>query len=102
MNAIADICVIPINGEISLRKDVAKAHQILKETGLSLQLHGYGTNIEGDLTTILNAIKEIHEQLHSDGVSRLSTQIKLGTRIDKKTSIANKISAIDQEIKGIE
>ena len=102
MKAIADICVIPITGSISLRKEVAKAHQILKDTGLSVQLHGYGTNIEGDLETILLAIQQIHEQLHNDGVVRLSTTIKIGTRVDKDTSLNNKISAIHTELKDIE
>ncbi len=98
MNVIADICVIPINGEISLRKEVAKAHQILKNTGLPVHLHGYGTNIEGDMDTILAAIKEIHEKLHQDGTPRISTSIKLGSRTDKKSSIHSKVTAVQQEL----
>jgi len=98
MNVIADICVIPITGDISLRKEVAKAHQILKNTGLPVQLHGYGTNIEGNIDTILNAIKEIHEQLHTDGVPRISTSIKIGSRIDKESSVQAKMNAVMTEL----
>jgi uncharacterized protein (TIGR00106 family) len=99
MRVIADICVIPINGNISLRKEVAKAHQILKNTGLPVNLHGYGTNIEGEIDEILGAIKEIHEALHQDGVQRISTSIKLGSRIDKETTIDSKILSVQQEIR---
>ena len=97
MNVVADICVIPIRGEISLRNDVAKAHQILKNTGLPVQLHAYGTNIEGDIDIVLEAIKKIHLELHSNGVPRISTSIRLGSRTDKSTSIQDKIEAVQQE-----
>ena len=98
MNVIADICVIPIRGNISLRDDVTKAHQILKETGLPVQLHAYGTNIEGDIDIVLKAIKQIHRELHSDGVPRISTSIRLGSRTDKSTSIQDKITAVQKKM----
>ena len=98
MNVIADICVIPIRGKISLRDDVAKAHQILKSTGLSVHLHAYGTNVEGNIDIVLEAIKRIHQELHSDGVPRISTSIRLGSRIDKSTSIQDKITAVQKEV----
>ena len=98
MNVIADICVIPITGKVSLRKEVALAHKILKETGLPVQLHGYGTNIEGDMDTVLSAIKEIHRQLHENGIQRINTTIKLGSRIDKSQTIEDKITAVRQQL----
>ena len=98
MNVIADICVIPITGQVSLRKEVALAHQILKDTGLPVQLHGYGTNIEGDIDIVLEAIKQIHQQLHSNGIPRINTTIKLGSRTDKQQSIADKITAVQQQL----
>ena len=48
MKITADICIIPLSSSVSLRKEVAKAHRILSETGLPVQLHAWGTNIEGD------------------------------------------------------
>jgi uncharacterized protein (TIGR00106 family) len=95
MQAIADICVIPITGKISVRKEVAQAHQILKETGLPVRLHGYGTNIEGDLETILAAVKRIHEELHQAGCPRISTNLRLGSRTDKEQTVRDKIEAVE-------
>ena len=94
MNVIADISVIPLNGSISVKADVAKAYAILKNSGLNVMLHGYGTNIEGDIDAVLGAIKQIHTELHRDGVQRISTSIRLGSRIDKETSIESKISSV--------
>ncbi len=98
MNVIADICVVPLTGRVSVRKEVARAHAILKETGLRTQLHGYGTNIEGEWDAVFAALKRIHTELHADGVPRLSTTIRLGTRTDKDATIANKIAAVEAEL----
>ena len=94
MNIIAEICVIPIGHSISLRKEIAIAHQILKDTGLPIQLHSYGTNIEGDYDIIVKAIKKIHTTLHENGAVRLHTSIKIGSRIDKQQSLDGKIQAV--------
>ena len=99
MNIIAEICVIPIGHTTSLRREIAIAHQILKDTGLPIQLHSYGTNIEGDYDTIVEAIKKIHITLHEQGLARLHTSIKIGSRIDKKQSLDGKIQAIQAELK---
>jgi uncharacterized protein (TIGR00106 family) len=98
MRVIADICVVPITGRISVRKEVAQAHAILKETGLKTNLHGYGTNIEGEWDEVFAALKRIHTELHADGVPRLSTTIRLGTRTDKTAGIEAKIAAVHSEL----
>ncbi len=96
MKVIADICVVPFTGRVSVREEVAKAHGILVETGLATQLHGYGTNIEGDFDTIMAALKRIHEELHAGGAARISTTIRLGSRTDKPQSVQDKIDAVKE------
>lgn len=98
MNVIADICVVPITGNTSVRAEVAKAHAILVETGLPVLLHGYGTNIEGDYDTVFAALKKIHETLHAQGVARISTTIRLGSRIDKEQTVSDKIQAVREQL----
>ena len=94
MKIIADICVIPYTGNASVRKEVTRAHEILKATGLPVLLHGYGTNIEGEYRVIMEALEKIHEELHANGASRISTTIRLGSRVDKEQSIQDKIDAV--------
>jgi uncharacterized protein (TIGR00106 family) len=97
MHIIADICVVPITGRISVREEVKKAHQILKATGLPVNLHAYGTNIEGEYDVVFAALKQIHETLHAGGVPRISTTIRLGSRTDKKQGLGDKLAAIEGE-----
>lgn len=94
MKVVADICVTPLTGRVSVREEVALAHALLVETGCTVMLHGYGTNIEGDIDVVLGAIKRIHQELHARGVARLSTAIKLGSRIDKEQTIEGKLQAV--------
>ncbi len=91
MKALAEIQVIPIGTGVSVRKEVQRAHEIIKASGLKVQLHAYGTNVEGELDDILNAIKRVHETLHAEGTVRLSTAIKLGTRTDKEPTLESKL-----------
>lgn len=81
---------------MSVRAEVARAHRILEETGLPVQLHAFGTNIEGDYDTIVEALKRIHEDLHDGGVPRISTTIRLGSRVDKEQSMQDKIDAVSK------
>ncbi len=94
MQVIADICVVPFTGKVSVRAEVKRAHEILKETGLPVMLHGYGTNIEGEYRVIMEALERIHEELHAAGAPRISTTIRLGSRVDKQQSIEDKLDAV--------
>jgi uncharacterized protein (TIGR00106 family) len=91
MKATAEIQVIPIGSGVSVRKEVKRAHGILEASGLHVELHGNGTNMEGELAEILEAVRQIHETLHAEGTVRLATNIKIGTRTDKDPSLAAKL-----------
>lgn len=91
MKVLAEIQVIPIGEGVSVREPVKRAHQLLAESGLKVQLHAYGTNVEGELDDVLAAIKRVHETLHAEGVRRLATNIKLGSRTDKEPTLASKL-----------
>jgi len=91
MKALAEIQVIPIGSGVSVRKEVKRAHKIIEESGLQVQLHSYGTNVEGDIRQIFEAIAKVHETLHAEGTVRLATAIKVGTRTDKEPSLIGKL-----------
>lgn len=91
MKATAEIQVIPIGAGVSVREEVKRAHAILEEAGLSAQLHGNGTNVEGELADVLDAVRRIHETLHAEGTRRVASFVKIGTRTDKEPSLAGKL-----------
>ena len=91
MKAVAEIQVVPLGVGVSVRPFVRRAQELIRESGLVIQEHSFGTNVEGDLETILRVITRIHDVLHSEGTIRLSTAIKLGTRIDKEPDLVSKL-----------
>ena len=90
MQVLAEIQVIPIGEGVSVRKQVQRAHNLIAESGLTVQAHAFGTNVEGELDALLSVIKSIHETLHAEGIVRLSTAIKIGSRVDKTPRLADK------------
>jgi uncharacterized protein (TIGR00106 family) len=90
MKATAEIQVIPLGVGVSVRTEVKRAHELLVASGLNVELHAFGTNVEGELDDILAAIRTVHETLHREGVPRISTAVKIGTRTDKDTTLAGK------------
>ena len=91
MKAIAEVQIIPIGAGVSVRKEVMRAHELLEESGLNLTLHANGSNLEGELGEVLDTIRHAIETLHEEGVVRLSSHIKVGTRTDKVPSMAGKL-----------
>lgn len=91
MKAIAEVQIIPIGSGVSVRKEVMRAHEILEESGLNITLHANGSNLEGELGDVLDTVRRAIETLHDEGVVRLSSHIKIGTRTDKVPSMAGKL-----------
>ncbi len=98
MKAIVDLCVVPLGVGVSVSAYVAACERILKEAGLSTQLHAYGTNIEGDWDAVFAAVKRCHEAVHAMGAPRISTIIKVGTRVDRDQTMAEKVESVEAKL----
>ena len=98
MKVIVDLCLVPIGVGVSLSKYVAECQRVLDESGLKHQLHAYGTNIEGDWDDVFAAIKRCHNAVHEKGAPRITTTIKLGTRVDRKQTMKDKIQSVEEKM----
>ena len=95
-----DLCVVPLGVGVSVSGYVAACERVIKEAGLSAQLHAYGTNIEGEWDEVMAAVKRCHEVIHEMGAPRITTTIKLGTRIDREQTMQDKIDSVEQKLHG--
>lgn len=94
MKVIVDLCVIPMGVGVSVSEYVYACHKVLKEAGLKTMLHAYGTNIEGDWDEVMTAVKACHEKVHGMGAPRITTTMRLATRIDRQQSMEEKIASV--------
>ena len=99
MKVIADLCVVPLGVGVSVSEYVAACEKVLKKAGLKIQLHAYGTNIEGEWDKVFKAIKQCHEVVHRMGAPRITTTLKFGTRTDKAQTMAQKIQSVKKRLK---
>ena len=98
MKAIADISIIPLGVGLSLSEYVADCERVLSEAGLEPRLHANGTNVEGEWDTVMTALKRCHERLHEMGVPRVATNLRLGTRTDRRQSMDDKLRSVQEKL----
>lgn len=93
--AIAEISVVPIGTQsTSVSSYVAACIEVLEGSGLTHEVHGMGTIIEGDLRDLFETILKMHEVPFKAGALRVVTTIKIDDRRDKKTSAKGKVKAV--------
>lgn len=100
MHAIADLCVIPLGVGVSVSKYVAACEKVLKEAGLEHTLHAYGTNVEGEWDAVMAALKRCHEVVHEMGAPRISTNMRIGTRVDRAQTMGEKVDSVNEKLEG--
>jgi len=98
MHIIADLTVVPLGVGVSVSPYVAACEKILKEAGLNIRLHAYGTNIEGEWDDVFAAVKRCHEVIHEMGAPRVSSVMKFGTRTDREQSMDDKVRSVEEKL----
>ena len=93
-HVIADVCITPIGVGASVSKEISEVAKVLQSFPIKCQLHAYGTNLEGDWEDVMAAVKDAHKRLHEMGITRVSSNMRFGTRIDKHQSLEDKIRAV--------
>lgn len=99
MHVIVDLSIIPIGVGNSLSPYVAACERVLREAGFEPELHANGTNFEGEWDTAFAALRRCHETLHEMGAPRVSANLRIGTRVDRHQSLADKVASVEAELK---
>ncbi|KAL1954962.1 hypothetical protein VTO42DRAFT_420 [Malbranchea cinnamomea] len=96
-HCIADFCLIPIGtSHPSVAQEVADVQRLVQQSGLTHTMHSAGTTIEGPWDKVLTLIGQAHTYLHQQGRVRVHTDIRVGSRTDKKETMEGKISAVQK------
>ena len=97
----ADLCIIPMGIEESGVGDyVAKAVQIIEESGLNYQITAMGTQIEADdLKTLYEVCGKVQESIFEMGVPRVYTVLKIDDRRDRENrTLEEKVKSVKDRI----
>ncbi|KAK2466837.1 hypothetical protein APHAL10511_001095 [Amanita phalloides] len=105
--AVADFCLIPMGtGQPSVAKYIAECQRVLRQSGLVFHMHGYGTNIEGPWSQVVQAIHDCHAAVHAMGAPRIATDVRIGTRVDREIAVGEgnegKVRRVEELLAGEE
>ncbi len=90
-----DLTIVPLGIGNSISRYIAICKSEIEKRGLDYELGPNGTAIEGEWDDVFDCVRACHETLHSKGVIRIFSTLKLNTRIDKKTSFRNKVERVN-------
>ncbi|OAX84514.1 hypothetical protein ACJ72_01105 [Emergomyces africanus] len=80
----------------SVSKQIADIQRLVEKSGLKYVMHSAGTTLEGSWDAVFAVIGQAHTMLHKQGIVRIQTDVRVGSRIDKVQSMEDKVSAVDK------
>ncbi|RVD86370.1 uncharacterized protein DFL_004650 [Arthrobotrys flagrans] len=94
----ADFCLIPQIGTptASVSQHIANIQKLLAASGIKYSMHSAGTTLEGSWEEVTKVMGQAHTLLHNQGVVRIQTDIRIGSRTDKVQSMEDKVSKVEQ------
>ncbi len=95
---IVEISFIPIGVGTSLSRYIAKVVKNIEKSGLKYQLTPMGTIVQGDWEDISKLIDDSHKIILDMGIERIITNIKIDYRLDKKSSMEDKINSVKRKM----
>ncbi|AIC94125.1 MTH1187 family thiamine-binding protein [Shouchella lehensis] len=102
--AIVDVTIIPIGTETpSVSSYVATIQEVLEDMtkthDITYQLTPMSTLIEGDVSTLLDVVKKIHEVPFEQGIDRVATNIRIDDRRDQTSTLQSKLNSVAVKMK---
>ncbi|KAI0127755.1 YkoF-like protein [Xylariales sp. AK1849] len=92
----ADFCLVPVGtANVSVAEEVAEVQKLLKASGVVYTMHSAGTTVEGSWDEVMKVIGQAHSVVHSKGVLRVQTSMRVGTRTDKKQTAQDKVKRVE-------
>ena len=95
---IVEISFVPIGVGTSLSRYIAKVIKNIEKSGLKYQLTPMGTIVEGEWNEISKLIDYSHNLIFEMGIERIITNIKIDYRLDKKSSMQDKIDSVKKKM----
>ncbi|KAL4753939.1 YkoF-like protein [Aspergillus recurvatus] len=96
----ADFCLIPIGtSSPSVSAQIADVQRLIEKSGLKYVMHSAGTTLEGSWDEVHRVIGQAHTILHQQGIVRIQTDIRVGSRTDKVQSFEDKVTKVQELLK---
>lgn len=98
MNVTIDLCIVPLGVGVSVSSHIARCQEVLKAAGLEPKLHPFGTAVEGEWQTVMDAVRDCFTAMHEKGAPRVHATMRIGTRIDRKQTLEEKVESVSRRL----
>ncbi|KAJ5738000.1 hypothetical protein N7493_001155 [Penicillium malachiteum] len=96
-HCLADFCLIPIGtASASVSSQIAEVQRLIEASGVKYTMHSAGTTLEGSWDRVHEVIGQAHTLLHEQGVVRIQTDIRVGSRTDKEQTAEDKVNKVKE------
>ncbi|BCS09450.1 hypothetical protein ALUC_30267A [Aspergillus luchuensis] len=83
----------------SVSAQIADVQRLIEKSGLKYVMHSAGTTLEGPWDRVHQVIGQAHTILHQQGIVRIQTDIRVGSRTDKEQSFEDKVNKVRELLK---
>ncbi len=97
MSLIVEFSITPLDKGESVGAYVARAVEIIDQSGLEYRLGPMGTCIEGEWGTVMAVITKCFEAMRQDS-RRISISIKADYREGKEKRLAGKVESVKRKL----
>lgn len=99
MAVIAEIAIIPVGtGSASMSQVLADSVQVLAKYRLNYEVTATCTNVEGDLETIFDAVREMEEVPFREGAQRVILMVRVDDRRDKPITMVYEEQSLEAKL----
>jgi uncharacterized protein (TIGR00106 family) len=97
MSVIAELSIFPLDKGVSLSPYVARAVQIIQQSGLAYEFGPMGTCMEGEWDKVMQTVTACFQDLAQD-CTRISMSLKIDYVQDKNGRLQSKVSSVQEKI----
>src|SRR5215213_7258168 len=94
---LAEFSMWPMDKGESVGKYVARALDVVDQSGLPYKLGPLGTCVEGEWDEVMGVIKRCYEELSKDS-NRVACTIKMDWRKGRRNSLEQKVQSIEAHL----
>jgi uncharacterized protein (TIGR00106 family) len=94
---LVEFSVIPVGTGTSAGKEIARAVEIVEDSGLPYKLTPMGTVVEGTWDEVMGVIKKCHDGVLSHA-GRVITSVKIDDRPGRTNMMETKIQSVEEAL----
>jgi uncharacterized protein (TIGR00106 family) len=98
MSVIVEFSIFPMDKGESVSKEVARALQVIKNSGLPYELNPMGTCVEGEWQEVMALVDRCFQELQKDS-GRVYLALKADYRKGPSGRLKSKVASIESKLK---